>query len=50
MSPLDEDIFTGFEDFAPPFEQENVDEDEGAHGDEDGGSSHTPSRAPSDDF
>jgi hypothetical protein len=43
-------MFTGFEDFAPPFVPEGVDEDEGDPRDEDGSSSHTSSRAPSDDF
>jgi hypothetical protein len=49
MPPLDEDMFNGFEDFAPPFVPKDVDEDEGAREDEDGGS-HTSSRAPSDNF
>jgi hypothetical protein len=50
MLPLDEDMFNGFEDFAPPFVPEDVDEDEGAHEDEDDGGSHTSSCAPSDDL
>jgi hypothetical protein len=49
MPPLDEEMFNGFEDFAPPFVPKDVDEDEGAHEDEDGGS-HTSSCALSDDF
>jgi hypothetical protein len=49
MPPLDEDMFNGFEDFAPPFVPDDVDEDEDANKDEDGGS-HTSSRALSDDF
>jgi hypothetical protein len=38
MPPLDDDMFTGvedFEDFEPPSEPEDADEDEGAHGEED---------------
>jgi hypothetical protein len=50
MLPLDEDMFNGFEDFAPPFVPEDVDEDEGAHEDEDDGGSHTSSCALSDDL
>jgi hypothetical protein len=46
MPPLDEDMFTGYEDFGP----EDFDEDEGAHGDGDGGSSHTSFHALRDDF
>jgi hypothetical protein len=46
MPPPDEDMFTGYEDFEP----EDFDEDEGAHGDEDGGSSHHSSPTPSADF
>jgi hypothetical protein len=37
MPPLDDDMFTGvedFEDFDPPSEPEDADEDEGAHGEE----------------
>jgi hypothetical protein len=49
MPPLDEDMCNDFEDFAPPFVPKDVDEDEGAHEDADGGS-HTSSRAPSDNF
>jgi hypothetical protein len=49
MPPLDEDMFSGFEDFAPPFGLEDVDEDEGAREDVDGVST-TSSRAPSEDY
>jgi hypothetical protein len=50
MLPLDEDMFNGFEDFAPPYVLDDVDEDEGANEDEDG-SSHTSSpRALSEDY
>jgi hypothetical protein len=46
MPPLDEDMFTGYEDFEP----EDFDEDEGAHGDEDGGGSHHSSPTLSANF
>jgi hypothetical protein len=46
MPPLDEDMFTSYEDFEP----EDFDEDEGAHGDEDGGGSHNSSPTPSANF
>jgi hypothetical protein len=39
MPPLDDDMFTGvedFEDFEPPSEPEDVDEDECARGEEEG--------------
>jgi hypothetical protein len=50
MPPLDEDMFNGFEDFAPPYVLEDVDEDEGTHEDEYGGSHFSFTRAPSEDF
>jgi hypothetical protein len=50
MSPLDEDMFNDFEDFAPPYVPDDVDEDEGAREDEDGGSHTSSPRAPSEDY
>jgi hypothetical protein len=43
-------MFNGFEDFAPPYVPNDVDEDEGAHKDEDGGSHTSSPRAPSEDY
>jgi hypothetical protein len=50
MPPLDEDMFNGFEDFAPPYVPKDVDEDEGAHEDEDGGCHFSSPRTPSEDY
>jgi hypothetical protein len=52
MPPLDEDMFLGFEDYAPPYVPDDVDEDEDdANVDEEDGSQTVYSpRAPSEDF
>jgi hypothetical protein len=46
MPPLDDDMFAGiedFEDFEPPSEPEDADEEEGAHGEDDPEESPVPS-------
>jgi hypothetical protein len=50
MPPLDKDMFNGFQDFAPPYVPDDVDEDEGAHDGEDGGSHTSSPCAPSEDY
>jgi hypothetical protein len=50
MSPLDEDMFNGFKDYAPPYVPSDVDEDEDANKDEEGCSHTSSPRAPSDNF